>query len=208
MAKSIQELTAIMAEFPGIGPRQARRIVQFLLAKDGAYRSRQSELVKDIRNQVSQCSVCFRYDDMNGGTTCNICSDSKRNPSLLMVVEKDVCIEGVETSGAYKGRYFVLGGLLPLTERKNRAPIRSKELSMRIQNLSGQENPPEGGITEIIFALSTTPEGDFTARELISALRLDYPQLTLSMLGRGLSVGAEIEYADSETIRNALQNRM
>ncbi len=202
MAKSIQELTALMAEFPGIGPRQARRIVQFLLAKDGAYRTRLSDLVKDIRNQVSQCAVCFRFDDMNGNTVCNICSDSKRNATQIMIVEKDVDIEGVEASGAYKGRYFVLGGLLPLTERKNRAPIRSKELLMRIQ-----KNPPEGGIAEVIFALSTTPEGDFTARELISVLRADYPQLTLSMLGRGLSVGAEIVYADSETIRNALQNR-
>ena len=205
MAKSIQELTALIAEFPGIGPRQARRIVQFLLAKDGGYRTRISELIHDIRNQVSQCSVCFRFDDMNGGTLCKICSDTNRSATELMVVEKDVDIEGVEASGAYKGKYFVLGGLMALVERKKTNIVRSNELFARIQ-----KNPPktEGGIGEVILALATTPEGDYTAREIIKEMNSRYPNLRLTLLGRGLSVGAEIEYADAETLRNALQNRM
>ncbi len=186
-----------MAEFPGIGPRQARRIVQFLLAKDAQYRNSLSELVKDIRNQISQCSVCFRFDDMNGDKTCKICADKNRNRALLMVVEKDVDIEGVEASGAYKGLYFVLGGLMALTERKKGNTVRSNELMVRIQ---------KNNLSEVIFALSTTAEGDYTARELANKIKNLHP-ITITLLGRGLSVGAEIEYADAETIRNALQNR-
>ncbi len=206
MAKHVHDLTALIAEFPGIGPRQARRVVQFLLHKDGAYRTRLSELIQNIRNHVSQCSVCFRFDDLNGNTVCKICSDANRDATQLMVVEKDVDIEGVEASGAYKGRYFVLGGLMRLSERKNDVQIRSKELLARIQ-----KTPPsvEGGVQEVIFALASTPEGDFTSREIIRNISSSLPEVTsrLSILGRGLSVGAEIEYADAETLRNALQNR-
>lgn len=117
-----------------------------------------------------------------------------------MVVEKDVDIEGVEASGAYKGKYFVLGGLMPLIPKKNAPTVRAKELEARIQ---------KNGINEVIFALSTTPEGDYTARELTQIFKT-LPRgesLKVSILGRGLSVGAEIEYADAETLRNALQNR-
>ena len=198
MSKPIEELTALMAEFPGIGPRQARRIVQFLLAKESAYRTSLSGLILDIRNQVSQCSVCFRYDDTNGGKICRICGDKNRDIVQLMVVEKDVDIEGIEASGAYKGLYFVLGGLMALTERKKGNVVRTNELLTRIQ---------KNNLGEIIFALSTTAEGDYTARELLKQIATEHSKIKISLLGRGLSVGAEIEYADAETLRNALQNR-
>ena len=115
-----------------------------------------------------------------------------------MVVEKDVDIEGVEGSGAYHGKYFVLGGLMAMTERKHSRVLRNKELLMRVQ---------KNGIQEIIFALSTTPEGDYTARELMKEMNTANPDIKTTLLGRGLSVGAEIEYADSETLRSALKNR-
>ncbi len=85
-----------------------------------------------------------------------------------------------------------------MTKQKKPTPVRAKELLIRAKS----------EIThEVIFALSTTPEGDFTAHELMDTLKADYPKLKLTLLGRGLSAGAEIEYADSETLRNALKNR-
>ncbi len=85
-----------------------------------------------------------------------------------------------------------------MTERKNPPYVRIKELSEKIK---------KNGITEIILALSTTPEGDFTAHELMNRFKEEFPAIRSSLLGRGLSVGAEIEYADAETLRNALKNR-
>lgn len=198
MARPIQELSSLISEFPGIGPRQARRIVQFLLTKTPAFREKLSEILRAIGSTTEQCTSCFRYDDSGNGRTCSICANVERDSQVLMVVEKDADIENVEASHAYRGLYFVLGGLIPMTERKNASYVRSREL---------QEKIKKNGITEIILALSTTPEGDYTGRELMDLLRSVKSDLKISFLGRGLSVGAEIEYADSETLRNALKNR-
>jgi recombination protein RecR len=140
---------------------------------------------------------CYRYDDVNNAGLCRICADKGREPTL-MVVEKDVDIEGIEDSGAYRGRYFVLGGLMTLSDKKPRGAFRSAELRSRISR---------DGITEVIFALATTPEGDYTSRELMKEIQSADNAMRTTILGRGLSVGAEIEYADSETLRNALKNR-
>lgn len=196
--RSIEELAARVAEFPGIGPRQARRIVQFLLSKNGGYREQLAELITNIAAGAKKCKSCFRFDDVNDTGICRICADKSRERGTLMVVEKDVDIEGVEGSGAYAGTYFVLGGLMPMTQRKNGGTLRSKELLTRIKS---------NNLEEVIFALSTTPEGDYTARELMKEINEKFSGIKTTLLGRGLSVGAEIEYADSETLRNALRNR-
>jgi recombination protein RecR len=194
--RSIEELTELIAEFPGLGPRQARRIVQFLLSKNGSYRERLAEGVLSVAKSAKQCRECFRYDDVDQAGLCRICADRSRE-NTLMVVEKDVDIEGVEASGAYRGKYFVLGGLMSMTGRKT-PHLRTVELS---------ERAGKNGIGELIFALATTPEGDYTAHELMREIAEKYPEKKATLLGRGLSIGAEIEYADSETLRNALKNR-
>jgi recombination protein RecR len=194
----IQELALLLAELPGIGPRQARRIVQFFLSKNPAYREKFAAAVAGVGAGVSQCSLCFRYHDDGTKTLCRICADANRDTSLLMVVEKDVDIDGMEAAGAYKGLYFVLGNLIPMTERKNAPIVRTKEFISRVS---------KNAVSEIIFGLATTPEGDYTARELSKETNAKYPNIKTSLLGRGLSVGAEIEYADTETLRNALKNR-
>lgn len=197
--RSIHELSDMFAALPGIGPRQARRIVQYLLFREPAFRNRLAAALKEIDSHVSQCSLCFRFDEKSEKKLCKQCGDESRDTKMLMVVEKDIDIDGIEGSGAYRGLYFVLGGLMPMGRQKKNAPSpRATELSSRIKN---------NGIKEVIFALSTTPEGDYTARESVQELKTKHPDVKASLLGRGLSVGAEIEYADRETIRNALKNR-
>lgn len=194
--KPIQELVDLIAEFPGVGPRAARRIVQFMLAKDKSFRDKLARAVAGVGGAVSQCELCFRYTERP--KLCAICADHAREHTL-MVVERDVDVESVEGSSAYHGLYFVLGGLIPMArQRKNGNRVRAKELISRIE---------KGAPEEVIFALSTTPEGDYTAHELIRELKTLNSKLKTSMLGRGLSVGAEIEYADHETLRSALKNR-
>lgn len=193
----IQELTDLLAHLPGLGPRQARRVVQYLLAKDPEFRKKLSEMIGSMSAKAMQCARCYRYDDPANSGLCRICADSGRDATLLMVVEHDVDIEAVEASLTYKGYYFVLGGLMNLVKQRRDKVVRTKELVKRID--------PE--VKEVIFALSATPEGDFTARELIKELGTRNQALKTSLLGRGLSIGAELEYADPETLRSALKNR-
>ena len=197
MARPLEELKELIAEFPGIGPRQARRIAQFMLGASAAYREKLARLVIEAAKAVSQCDLCLRYADTRNGL-CSICVDNTRDRDSLMVVEKDIDIESIESSSAYHGLYFVLGGLKTLTDRPNGRIVREKELLGRIAKEK---------IEEVIFALSTTPEGDYTARELSKEITNAKSNIKTTLLGRGLSVGAEIEYADSETLRNALRNR-
>ncbi|MDE2079055.1 MAG: toprim domain-containing protein [Patescibacteria group bacterium] len=194
---SIEELTELIAEFPGLGPRQARRIVQFLLYKNGGYREKLTKLILTVAANAKQCASCYRFDDLDTHSLCRICADSARE-NTLMVVEKDVDIEGMEASSAYRGRYFVLGGLMSMTGRKNPPSFRDTELAARIA---------KDGLSEVILALATTPEGDYTADALMRTLTEKHSGIKITLLGRGLSVGAEIEYADTETLRNALKNR-
>lgn len=197
--RSIHELSDLFATLPGIGPRQARRIVQYLLAREPRFREQLADTLKDIGAHVSQCTSCFRFDEASNLKLCRLCRDEARDPKTVMVVEKDVDIDGIESSEAYRGLYFVLGGLMSMGREKKNAPKpRTKELVSRIK---------KNGVEEVIFALSTTPEGDYTARELAREIKTGHPNIRASLLGRGLSVGAEIEYADQETIRSALKNR-
>lgn len=199
MPKTIQELTDLIAEMPGIGPRQARRVVQFLLRARPQYKQALIEKIGTLSDHISQCTMCFRYDEAHEHKKCVTCADGNRSQETLIVVEKDVDIEGIESAGAYRGQYFVLGSLMPLTQtRKTAFAPRTNELSTRIKNTP---------LNEVILAFATTPEGDFTAREIKKKITAENPNLTVTILGRGLSLGAEIEYADQETLRSALQGR-
>jgi recombination protein RecR len=193
----IDELAHALTRFPGIGPRQAKRFVFHLLGTSGTERSKLAELITALGKAVRQCSVCLRFYD-GSGSLCNYCSDNRRDDSQLMLVEKDQDLSAVERAGTYKGRYFVLGGVLTLT---GKGSIREKEL------LKAIEKKLETGLTEIVLALSATSEGEHTAdrvREILSPFR---DRLKISILGRGLSTGSELEYSDAETLRAALSNR-
>lgn len=194
----IEELARALSRLPGIGPRQGKRFVYYLLAASADERARLSKLIASLGNEVHQCPQCYRF--FNGTTTrvCNYCSDSHRDDSLLMLVEKDQDLAAIERAGTYKGRYFVLGGVLTLS---GKGAIREKEL------LKSVEGRLAAGLSELVLALSATSEGEHTAdhiRLLLSPLR---DKLKISQLGRGLATGSELEYSDAETLRAALSNR-
>lgn len=200
MPRSLDALAELLSELPGIGPRQARRIVQSLLRSSPRFVGELAASIAAVKKGVRACARCFRFDDVNQGGLCPFCADPTRSEAMLLVVEKDVDIDGIEASGIYRGRYFVLGSLMPLgAKRKSAVAPRSAEL----KRFAG----PDAQVKEVVLAFATTPEGDFTAQELKKMLTEANPVLTISMLGRGLSLGAEIEYADQETLRNAFQGR-
>lgn len=207
MSNSIDDLSTAFARLPGIGPRQAKRFVYYLLATPAAERAKLAELIKELGNNVHQCSECLRYFNGTRAEICNYCSDVSRESAQLMIVEKDQDLAAVERAGSYRGRYFVLGGVLTLT---GKGAIREKEL------LKIVEKRLKNGLKEIVLALSATSEGEHTAdrvRELLAPYRPPErsgragDRLKLSTLGRGLATGSELEYSDAETLREALANR-
>ena len=200
----IDRLTEAFEKFPGIGPRQARRFVQHLLAAPAAARGELSDLVKHLGSETAQCKKCFRWfalpqgeplGKFKGSPLCPICVDATRDTKTLFVVEKDADIDNVERSG-FRGLYFVLGGTVPLAAEEPAKHIRLKELQKRLD---------ENNLTEIILGLSATAEGDHTRELLQEKLQGASPKIT--SLGRGLSTGSELEYADPQTIEQALTNR-
>lgn len=195
----IEKLTEYFREFPGIGPRQAKRFVYFLLRKNEQYVRELSALIPQVRKNVSICENCFKYFTKNINTSkCEICNQN-RDHSQILVVARDTDLESIEKSGAYNGYYFVLGGLLPILEDDVQKFIRFKELLNLI------DKKIVNGLEEIILAMNANPDGDNTAYFLKK--NLSDKNIKITILGRGLSTGSELEYADSETIKNALINR-
>lgn len=190
-------------KFPGIGTRQAKRFVYFLLAQDPRFLENLVREIADLKNKVAQCSSCFRfYPHQNNGIICDVCS-SDADPSVLLVVEKDSDMENMRRSGGHTGRYFVLGGTIPVLERDPASKIRIRELLTRI------EHGAKEGLAEVVLALSANVEGDFTRDYVLKTLEplVLKHGMKITTLGRGLSTGTELEYSDSDTLRHALKNR-
>jgi len=197
----IERLTAIFEKFPGIGPRQAGRFVQFLLRSPQTLRRELASGVEGLNASVHQCPECMRYHTGKKGA-CAICENSKRDSSLLAVVANDTDLLAMERSGTYSGKYFVLGGTVSLASEKMNG-LRMRELIACVPKLA------KNGLKEIILAFPANPEGDFTAirlKEGLASIVLEH-KLLITSLGRGLSTGSEIEYADSDTIKSALDSR-
>jgi len=195
---AIDALARALTRLPGIGPRQAKRFVYFLLASPASERAELASLVGALGRSVHQCSECMRFYNGTTNASCNYCTDTARDASLLMLVEKDQDLAAVERAGTYKGRYFVLGGVLTLS---GKGAIREKEL------LRAVEARAKKGLKEIVLALSATSEGEHTADHVRTLLAPYRAGVTLTTLGRGLATGSELEYSDAETLRAALSNR-
>jgi recombination protein RecR len=193
----VEELSHAFERFPGIGPRQAKRFVYYLLARTQGDRSKLSDLIARLSDDVRQCSECMRFWS-GKAPMCTYCSDPSRDDTQLMLVEKDQDLLAVERSGSYKGRYFVLGGSLTLS---GKGAIREKELVSRVEK--GTKND----LAEIVLALSATSEGEHTADHIRGLLQPLRGHIRFYALGRGLATGSELEYADSTTLSAALQNR-
>lgn len=199
MTDRIEELARAFERFPGIGPRQAKRFVYHLLSTPSGDRNRLADLVIHLADGVHQCRLCFRYaPTKTSDLLCSYCADRGRDDALLMIIEKDQDLLAVERANAYRGRYFVLGGVISLS---GKGSIRERELIRVVEERAQQ------GLSEIVLALSATSEGEHTAdrvRELLQPLR---SALTITELGRGLATGSELEYADGPTLTSALHNR-
>jgi len=191
--------------FPGIGGRQARRFAFHILRLPETDSQEIAELITTLQSSVIECARCHRFFSKNGGdqSMCFTCTDSNRDRSKLMVVERDTDIQSIERSGTYDGLYFVLGGIIPLLDTKESNKLRGGALKASVDAQLAED------LKEIILGFAVNPDGENTARYVETLLKeqIDTNNLTVTRLGRGLSTGSELEYADPETIKNALQNR-
>ncbi len=200
---TIQKLIDLFSKFPTVGPRTASRFVFYLMRLP-------KEEIKDFLNSILNlkktikiCSFCF--NPFEGKINlCPICQDVTRNRSLICLIEKESDLISIEKTRKYKGLYFILGGLVSFLKKEEIKKLRIKELEERIKT------PQKFGILdasfkEIILALNQTTEGQGTGLYLERVLK---PlNIKISRLGRGLPVGAELEYADEETLSSALESR-
>lgn len=204
MEDSIEKLTEYFKEFPGIGERQAKRFVYFLLRKNPQFVSELGNNVLNLKKNIHQCPSCFLFFQSSINGLCDNCKNPKIDKSSLLVIEKDSDYENIKKSRSYNGYYFILGGLAPIISKEILNYLRVKELLNIVEMRS-----KNGDLKEIILALSLNPQGEHTdlfLREKLDSLVEKY-DLRIVSLGRGLSTGTELEYSDSETIKNALKNR-
>ncbi len=200
------KLMEYFTKFPGIGPRQAKRFVYFILRKDKTFVEELASLIVNAKESTMQCSSCYRLFSSQLNTQsgiCSTCQDLNTDKEVLMIVEKDVDLENIIKMGVFNGFFFVLGGSVPILDKNPSNRIRAKELFTRVQD--GAKN----GLKEVILALSVNPEGENTIMYLSKILEplAEKYSLKISTLGRGLSTGTELEYSDSDTLESALKNR-
>lgn len=198
---SIDKLAELFESFPGIGKRQARRFVYFLLHKDGGYIGSLVRELQSLKGAISQCTQCYRFFPKDHEAICITCRETESSQEL-MIVEKDADFENIHKTHIYDGAYFILGGFIATSERK-RSYARVDQLLARIK-----ADTEKGKLKEVIFALSVSPEAEHTRMRLKSMLQEEFPQLKFTTLGRGLSSGTELEYSDTETLKHAFQSRI
>ena len=191
-------LTELLSKFPTIGERQAGRMAHYIIKEDPTYARTLADAVLKAREHTRKCPQCLCHHEQKE-VHCPVCADTKRDPSKLTIVEKDVDVVAVERSGAYNGYYFVFGSLIPIRspEYVNRTPLR--QLLTRLT-----QNP----IRDVTIAFSLHPDANHTTEVVGDAIHgLRKENLKVCVPGRGFSSGLELEYADPETIKYAFERR-
>ena len=193
--KTIQNLIGFFSKFPTVGPRTAARFVFYLLKLKGEEVKELTSSILNLKENIRMCSLCFLPFE-GEGYLCQICQDKTRDKSLLCVVEKEPDLESLEKTKKYRGLYFILGGTVSSLRKEDIKQLRGEGLLKRAED-------PQ--IKEIIIATNPTTEGEATALYIERLLKPLNKKIT--RLGRGLPVGAELEYADEETLSSALEGR-
>jgi recombination protein RecR len=201
---SVDRLAKLFLKFPGIGDRQARRFAYFILTQQEGYVDSLARALIAARSHAHTCSKCLRIFEGSVGSfdgLCEICSDEHRDQDSIVVVEKSQDIESFGKTD-YNGLFFVLNGLIPIIQKDIIAGTNAQKLIDRVQ-----KDLAEGILNEVILAFPLTPNGDHTDSAIRELLLPVSPDMTITSLGRGLSTGAELEYADPASLEASLKKR-
>ena len=191
-AAPISRLIAELSKLPGIGQRTAQRLAFHILRADQADSVALAEAIREVREKVRLCEVCFNLTEE---PRCTICADERRDGSMICVVEEPADVVPIERTGEYRGRYHVLGGALSPIDGIDPGDLRIEELVARVH---------AGGVSELVVATNPTTTGEATALHLAELLR---DRVAITRLASGLPVGADLEHADEVTLGRALAGR-
>ncbi|MBI3070438.1 MAG: recombination protein RecR [Candidatus Levybacteria bacterium] len=197
--KAIQNLIEAFERLPGIGPKTAQRLTFYLLHVPQLELDRFAQALENLKKETILCSVCFTIGEED---PCSICSDKQRDSSIICVVEHPLDVLALEKNGKYHGAYHVLHGRIDPLNNIGPDEIYIEQLLERIRN--------NAGIKEIILATNPTMEGEATAMYIhkqIKQIVQNGHQLKITRIGRGLPVGADLEYADEVTLQRAMEGR-
>ncbi len=197
-SKIIQNNINTFKKLPSVGPKTAERFVYYLLKNRNILEEFIENLVS-LKKNIKKCRYCNDFSDID---PCEICSNKTRDTKLLCVVEKHQDLYAIENSG-YKGLYYVLSEIVSPLEGKMLKQVDLEGLLNRIKNVTEDMKP-----SEIILATSLTTEGELTANYIVDFLKSTNANIKISRIARGLPTGAEIEYADLQTLSFALTNRI
>jgi len=192
LPEPITALSEALGRLPGIGPRSAERLALHLVQSEADDVRRLAQTLVQSREKIRVCTVCGALTETE---PCALCQDPRRDPSILCVVERPLDVFALEKAGSFRGRYHVLGGKISPLNGVEPEDLRLAELEARL----------DGGVTEVIVALSTDVEGDATSFYL--AKRLAGKGAKISRLAHGLPAGSGLEYADEVTLSRALEGR-
>lgn len=191
----LENAVSEFAKLPGIGRKTALRLVLHLLKRDKAEVEQFASAMVKLRSEIRYCRVCHNISESE---VCPICSNPSRDASTLCVVENVKDVMSIENTHQHHGLYHVLGGLISPMDGVGPQDIEIDSLVDRVK---------AGGVKEVILALSATMEGDTTNFYIFRRLA-PYPDVKITMLARGVSVGNEIEYTDDLTLGRSIQNRI
>ena len=183
-----------LSTLPGIGKRSALRLALHLLKKDKEKVEKFGQSFIDLINNINYCKECFTISDFD---LCQVCTNTNRDKGIICVVEDIRTMMAIENTLQYKGVYHVLGGLISPLDGIAPDDLKIEELISKID---------KGKISEVIFALSTTMEGDTTNFYLFK--RLKEKSLKISSIARGIAIGDELEYTDEVTLGTAISSRL
>jgi recombination protein RecR len=190
---AVQDLIDELGRLPGVGPKSAQRIAFHLLAAEPVDVERLAATLIRVKNEVKFCSVCGNVAEAE---VCRICSDTRRDPAIICVVEEPKDVVAIERTREFRGRYHVLGGAISPIDGIGPDDLRIRELLARLRDET---------VTELILATDPNLEGEATATYLA---RLVNPMgLTVTRLASGLPVGGDLEYADEVTLGRAFSGR-
>jgi recombination protein RecR len=192
-AASLENLIERLCGLPGIGPKSAQRIALYILSIPRTDAVELAKAIVDVKDKVRFCSICFNISE---GEVCNVCSDERRDDSLLCVVEEPRDVIAIERSGSFRGRYHVLGGAISPIDGVGPDELRFTELMGRLR---------DGGVKEIVVATNPNAEGEATALYLAQLVRPLAVRVT--RIASGLPVGGDLEYADEITLGRAIEGR-
>lgn len=193
-SKLLEKAVNEMAQLPGIGKRTALRLVLHLLKQPKEQTQFLTESLQSMRNDVKYCKSCHNISDVE---LCEICSNEKRNHQIVCVVEDIRDVMAIENTGQFKGVYHVLGGKISPIDGVGPSQLNIASLVEKVSS---------GKVAEVIFALSSTMEGDTTNFYIFR--QIQHYEIKTSTIARGISVGDELEYADEITLGRSILNRI